>query len=47
VLQRHILVKGCGKRGEIEAARDDDGQSNVRSESGSDDADESPVINGH
>jgi hypothetical protein len=46
-MQRHILVKGCGKRGDIESTKDDDGQSNVKSESGSDDADDSPVVNGH
>jgi hypothetical protein len=30
----------------MESARDDDGQSNIKSESGSDDADESTVVNG-
>jgi hypothetical protein len=39
-------VKGCGKRGDIESSRDDDGQSNVKSESGSDGPDDSPVMNG-
>jgi hypothetical protein len=46
MMQRHILVKGCGKRGDIESARDDDGQANVKSESSSDDAEESPAVNG-
>jgi hypothetical protein len=39
-------VKGCGKRGDIESSRDDDGQCNVKSESGSDGPDDSPVMNG-
>jgi hypothetical protein len=38
--QRHILVKGCGKRGEDGSSKE--GDALVRTESHSDDADDSP-----
>ena len=45
--QRHILVKGCGKCGEEGAAKDEDGSQNVKSESGTEEGEGSPELNGH
>lgn len=42
--QRHILVKGCGKRGAEEAGIKDEG--NTKSESMSEDGESSPAVNG-